>query len=118
MAGECARGRKRGTERPPLTVPVCVRVDCVRVSGARLAHGQVFVQHGAERHAAGGRGRPDEPARHVRAGGGELRGEARRGGGGLLLERGRIRGSGGAMILPLLLLLPLLLRPVCSVAGG
>ena len=70
-----------GTERPPLTEPVCARVDCVRVSGARLAHGQGLVQHGAERHAAGGRGRHDEPAIHVRAGGGELRGEARRGGG-------------------------------------
>ena len=70
-----------GAERLPLTVAVCVRVDCVRVSGARLAHGQAVVQHGAERHAAGGRGRHDEPGIHVRAGGGELRGEARRGGG-------------------------------------
>ena len=72
---------KGGAERLPLTEPVCVRVDCVRVSGARLAHGQVVVHHGAERHAAGGRGRPDEPAIYVRAGGGELRGEAGRGGG-------------------------------------
>ena len=51
-------------------------------------------------------------------GAGELRGEARRGGNGLLLERGRIRGSGGVMVLPLLLLLLPLLRPVCSGAGG
>ena len=50
--------------------------------------------------------------------GGELRGEARRGGGCLLLERGRIRGSGGVMVLPVLLLLLPLLRPVCSGAGG
>ena len=51
-------------------------------------------------------------------GGASYGGEARRGGGGLLLERGRIRGSGVVMVLPLPLLLLPLLRPVCSWAGG
>ena len=109
---------KGGAERLPLTVPVCVRVDCVPVSGARLAHGQVVAQHGAERHAAGGRGRPDEAAIHVRDGGGRVTGGGTEGREWSVAREREDQREWGVMVLPLLLLLPPLLRPVCSGAGG